>query len=363
MDVDWDLFRDNLSTDEFLINTLDRYESHLMGDPKLINLLRRGLYHVSQQDEVGALTCIEAAQALLGTSGAASQLYPLYFFAAALPEALKIFTARSVSEDIIKDTLLDFQRWLDVYRTEHKGLYGFNRQHWLLHHFCGHLVQLGRLQFQVGEFGFPFTFYSSKIDGTWYCVADVGLEIDESGHLAGTNRVVSKTWRTERKTLDGFLTAHVVDLEAGTVRVNPTTLDLEDMQILVQPDTLVLHLHIPTGGNLDDSAVTAAIRQAQRFFASWEVHQDIMVCDSWLLDPALASFLPENGNICKLMRRFAKFPVLRDKPQIYERVFGEGFNPSLLATWPCSTSLQRNLRAFILDGGTVYTTGGLLRHR
>ena len=363
MGIDWVLFRDNLSTDELLINTLDRYERLLTRDPQIINLLQRGLYHVSQQDEAGVLACIEAVQALLGHSEAASQLYPIYFFAAALPETLRLFRAKSVSEDIIKDTLMDFQRWLDVYRTEHKGSYGFNRQRWLLHHFCCHLVQLGRLQFQVGEFGFPFTIYSSKIDGTWYCVTSEGLEIDESGHLAGTNGLFSKTWRTEHKTLDGFLTAHVVDLAAGTVLPNPTTLALQEIQILVQPHTRVLHLHIPTGGNLDDSAVSAAIQQARQFFASWEVHAEIMVCDSWLLDPAFASFLPENGNICKFMQRFAKFPVLRDKPQIYERVFGEGFDPSLLTIWPCSTSLQRSLRAFILDGGAVYTTGGLLRER
>jgi hypothetical protein len=360
MGIDWALFRDNLSTDELLINTLDSFEGRLMRDPQIINLLKRGLYHVSQQDEAGALTCIEAAQALLGPSDEVSQLYPIYFFAAALPETLRLFQAKSVSEDIIKDTLMDFQRWLDVYRTGHNGSYGFNRQHWLLHHFCCHLVQLGRLQFQIGEFGFPFTFYFSKINDTWCCVASAGLKIDETGHVAGTNGVVSKTWITQNTISDGFLTVHAVDLATGTVLPDPITLDLRKIQILVQPNAPVLHIHIPTGGTLDDSMVSESFNQARRFFDSWDVQQDIMVCDSWLLDPALAEFLLEDGNICKFMRRFAKFPVFRDRPQIYERVFGASFDPSMLSVWPCTTSLQRSLRDFLLGGGKVYTTAGLL---
>jgi len=156
---------------------------------------------------------------------------------------------------------------------------------------------------------------------------------------------------------------YVVDPVAGTVLPKPITLDLRKIQILVQPDTRVLHIHIPTGGTLDDSVVAESFDQARGFFDSWDVRPDIMVCDSWLLDPSLAEFLLEEGNICKFMRRFAKFPVFRDRPQIYERVFGEGFDPSLLTTWPCTTSLQRNLRAFLLRGGMVYTTGGLLRDR
>ncbi len=361
MGVDWELFTDYLSADQPLINTLHRFESRLVQNPQFVHLLAKGAACVHRQDEVAALRCIAEAQALLD-SNAAAELIPLLFFATVLPETLALLRTLGLSDDTIRDTLFDFQRWSDVYRTNNQGSYGFDRQRWMMHHFCGHLVQLGRLQFQVDEFRFPFTFFACKESEELHCVASAGLEIDESGHLAGTNGVVSKTLMTENTTSDGFLTAHAVDLDAGTVLPKPITLDLRELKILVQPDTPVLHIHIPVGGTLDDSVVSESIDQARRFFDSWEVRQEIMVCDSWLLDPALAGFLPKEGNICKFMRRFVKFPVFRDRPQIYERVFGAGFDPSLLSIWPCTTSLQRNLQGFLLRGGTVYTTGGLLLH-
>ncbi len=80
---------------------------------------------------------------------------------------------------------------------------------------------------------------------------------------------------------------------------------------------------------------------------------DFMVSFLGCLSQLLRAFLQSIANICKLMRRFAKFPVLRDKHKSMTE-FREGFKRTSCYL-ACSTSIQRNLRAFILDGGTVYS--------
>lgn len=71
-----------------------------------------------------------------------------------------------------------------------------------------------------------------------------------------------------------------------------------------------LGVHIPDTGPLDPAECDASFEQAREFFRrhfpDWPVEE--MVCNSWLLDPQLAEYLPETSNIMRFQRRFTLQP-------------------------------------------------------
>jgi hypothetical protein len=77
-----------------------------------------------------------------------------------------------------------------------------------------------------------------------------------------------------------------------------------------QRDDTSLSLHIPESGPLTPDAVTASLDEARAFFPRHfpdERYTDF-TCGSWLLDPQLLEYLPEDSNIVRFQRRFALEP-------------------------------------------------------
>jgi hypothetical protein len=103
-----------------------------------------------------------------------------------------------------------------------------------------------------------------------------------------------------------------------------------------------LDLHIPRSGPLTPQACDASFRQARDFFPRHfpdETYRFI-TCGSWLLDPALAEYLPEESNIIRFQRRFELLPGEEDADEEFVRfVYGTLTTP--LDELPTRTALQR----------------------
>jgi hypothetical protein len=103
-----------------------------------------------------------------------------------------------------------------------------------------------------------------------------------------------------------------------------------------------LDLHIPRSGPLTPLACDASFRQARDFFPRHfpdETYRFI-TCGSWLLDPALAEYLPEESNVIRFQRRFELLPGEEDADEEFVRfVYGTLTTP--LDELPTRTALQR----------------------
>ena len=75
-------------------------------------------------------------------------------------------------------------------------------------------------------------------------------------------------------------------------------------------DAWLLSVHVPEMGPLDHAACDASFDHARRFFLRHfpERRASAYVCDSWLLDPQLAEYLPAQTNIIRFQRRFTVLP-------------------------------------------------------
>ncbi|WTL69986.1 acyltransferase domain-containing protein (plasmid) [Streptosporangium sp. NBC_01495] len=123
---------------------------------------------------------------------------------------------------------------------------------------------------------------------SWTTLADLGR------NLAVDRRMRREGWLV----MQGWLTLHargaVYELGRLQFHRGGTTVDL----------------HIPESGPMTPEAVAASLDEARAFFPRHfpgERYTEF-ACGSWLLDPQLQEYLPEDSNIARFQRRFELEP-------------------------------------------------------
>lgn len=125
-----------------------------------------------------------------------------------------------------------------------------------------------------------------------------------------------------------------------------------------QAGDLALSVHIPwRSGPMSPEACDESLAQAGEFFARHfpEDRFDLAICQSWMLDPQLAEYLPPESNIVRFQRRFQLAYQLDDDALLQTFVFGRTFeSPDEM---PASTTLERAIADHLRSGRSWY--GGL----
>ena len=124
-------------------------------------------------------------------------------------------------------------------------------------------------------------------------------------------------------------------------------------------------IHIPSDARLEADLLNESVRQAEAFLGEYfpEWKNLPMICESWLLSPALKEMLPPESRI----RRFQDaFDITEEDPEdtsALEWVFfiAEGQRDSVrYENLPEDTSLQRKMKAAFLAGRKPGNAGGTL---
>lgn len=132
-------------------------------------------------------------------------------------------------------------------------------------------------------------------------------------------------------------------------------------------DTPVLSVHIPSAANLSREALDDSYRQARAFYRDHpcmclknDQEPAAIYCSSWLLSPTLLTLLkPDSG-----IRRFAQDFDIR-----YSNTESKGCwhflfmkkDDTPAADLPENTSLQRDVKAYLMAGGGIGSGAGLLK--
>ena len=115
-----------------------------------------------------------------------------------------------------------------------------------------------------------------------------------------------------------------------------------------------ISMHIPSDADLSRAAVLASVREAKRALGGGNYY-----CRSWMLSHKLKKLLPEGSNVRGFRDLFRKFEYFPDDAGYKLWVFK---NPDLAPEdFPEDTSLQRNMKNFVLHGGKVGASHGFLR--
>lgn len=118
-------------------------------------------------------------------------------------------------------------------------------------------------------------------------------------------------------------------------------------------------IHIPSDAKLDLPLLRASWEQAKALIgATFPDFRDVpYICESWLLSPDLIALLPEDSRILAFQRNFRIEKAFPDE-SFREWVFK---NRDIANTDLTEhTSLQRNLKAFVLAGNTFRNGEGVL---
>ena len=83
------------------------------------------------------------------------------------------------------------------------------------------------------------------------------------------------------------------------------------------------------------------------------------ICESWLLSPVLKELLPENSKILAFQNRFEIISENREDRDYIEWVF-QAPPGTEIRQLPEKTSLQRNVKRLLLEGGNVGAACGII---
>ncbi|MFA5446724.1 MAG: acyltransferase domain-containing protein [Sphaerochaeta sp.] len=294
------------------------------------------------------------AVALLLDSGSKihGSCYPLTMIVQSLQQIDDLYEHCDISPSVRDATLSDIHRWSTEHRRRNNGVFGLSQVFWIARHLTAKIVQLGSLQFEPKVFGYPYRIYRDDAHAL-LLVAQSEVTCDAGGYITEANNFSFTTQLID----DGHtLLAHPVNPNSGAIEPDPSHFSLSALTLIADNEQELINIHIPSEADLSPAAVDDALSQAIHFFAS----HPLFVCVSWLIDPALEIVAKPESNIVSFMQRFTKFSVPHQLPQLYERVFGQGYDRSAVLAHHSTTSLQKAVQRELQQGMIFRTMGGLL---
>lgn len=122
--------------------------------------------------------------------------------------------------------------------------------------------------------------------------------------------------------------------------------------------TQLLEIHIPEGEPLNIGEVSASLKMAVNFF-QWLLKEKycLLRCRSWLLSACLEEMLPPESGIIRFQNLFCLYLSVPSR-QAEERVFG--FVSDDPSVYPEKTTLQRNLKQFLMDANIMTLGCGII---
>lgn len=328
--------------------------------PSLNHIREQLIRHGNVTAAAAVCRALRTHASVFAPSGTAKDTTLAAVMAYCLPAAIGVMADQGIPDPVIEATLRDFAIWADVYR-EKTGREGIWELEWNLLSLTGRILRIGRLQYESTMFAEPCYLFRRHDDGTIMALAAPDIHELPEGRPQGTNGTRTDAGFTTALNLSGSeLIGNAIDMDRGVALPETVRLTTNDMELLLAPGMPVTNMHVPADGPLTPSAVDDSLSQASALLDALGRRTPVAMCESWLLDPALERFAPADGNVCQFMRRFRKFPVRAERPMIMDRVFGWDSGSIRLQDLSERTTLQRHLKAYLLNGGTVHDTAGIM---
>lgn len=146
----------------------------------------------------------------------------------------------------------------------------------------------------------------------------------------------------------------------GTYFINARLIEYGRLQF--EPTTNnKIKIHIPAGKNLDINEVKKAIQNSRELLKEYyNIENPKYICESWLLSKEISKMLDENSNIKKFQELFE----IQSSKNGIDDVLNFVFNLKKCDNYkelPETTGLQRSIKNFLIDNGTIYEGYGKLK--
>ncbi len=269
---------------------------------------------------------------------------------------------QGVPEDVSRDTARQVACYAGNYAKGSKGRLGLypGQLFWMRNYLWDNLyLRLGRFEYWPKPYPYFDMALRGKDGAKLVCLARPGLKIAADGYalddLAGPPDVA---WTTSLSIDGESVCGHPVGADGRPSR-ELATLPLKSWDVVLKNGSLVLDMHIPSGGGMSIEECRDSFRKAKAFFGERfpELKPSAIVCVSWTFNPNLPEILPASSNLVKLLKEVHLFPVAsRPSDGLWFLFLMDKFD---LATAPRETSLQRAVLDYI-SSGRRWRTGGML---
>ena len=124
-----------------------------------------------------------------------------------------------------------------------------------------------------------------------------------------------------------------------------------------------ISIHIPSDANLSIEKVGESLTYAKQFFNQYfsDYSNVEYRCHSWLLSPALKNLLPPHSNILKFQSLFTLIKEDYSSSGYIEWVYKRKYQD--YQELPENTTLQRNLKQYLISGNVVSIGLGILKNK
>lgn len=279
------------------------------------------------------------------------------------PRMLEIHRARGIPAEVTRETALDLRLQLETQDyTEERGRWGISPGilGWLMWHWRGELVRLGRLQFALSTYRARLRAFRHRRTGAVVALSEPGMRYRRDGQVDGSAGIHDAEGGWEATLELGRMRVPCASRAArgyaispwGSALPEPVSLSEEEWQPALAPGDPILDIHIPTGSPMDFDQCGESIRRALDFFPRHFPERPFagFACHSWILDNQFEVLLPPASNLVRFQREVYLFPI----PQgggLIRRVFGYGYSEADVARLPRRTGMQRAFAAHLEAGG------------
>ena len=127
----------------------------------------------------------------------------------------------------------------------------------------------------------------------------------------------------------------------------------------------IVSIHIPSDADLAGTKVRESLQAAKSFLE--KLYPDYskvdIMCESWLLSPSLKKILPDTSKIIHFQNSFIIVDIDLESEEYLEWVYKlkpDTMNIYDYKEFPENTSLQRNMKQYLIDGGKIGMATGVL---
>ena len=277
-----------------------------------------------------------------------------------IPSFYEYMISKGVPEDVIHASLRIPEDSVATYMRRHNGEAGFGNFDWYQLFYDRRLYRIDGLNME-----FPAHFpgiakvLQNKCGETVAIATNVKLHRD--GFPLGSKYYEDEEgsfMATYTETEDAHI-GHVYD-ERGFVSKESHTFQKSEWNTLFTGGSGMVSIHIPHAARFDPATVDKTLERTKEILKECfpEFEYKLFFCGSWLLDPKLCEILPEGSNIVNFCRRFKPLAVKDNGTCVFGFIFSQPSTNCDISSLPESTSLQRTLKKYYLDGNAIYETFG-----
>lgn len=308
--------------------------------------------------------------------GAYNDAYAFLVLLACVPVAEKEMIRRGIPKEYYGDIPHRMLRE-QMPRYIEQGKIDVEDMPWKMNFYTLTIFLMDRFLFIPYLFGDPFTLYRSKKTGKVIGISDPDYFVDSEGQIVseetpkgdegkdkpGTGFEYAKrlaknpkAFKTEKFEDDKVIKGYYEN-PCGFVENRMVTLDKNEYEVALDKDDWLIALHIPSGEGYNPERMRSCMKLAIDFYAKYYPELNIkgFWSESWLYDKRLSLLIGKGRNITNVQDNLYCYTGGWDGEMAYIHLYRK--MDAKLADCECKTSLHKNAKEFLLNGGRFCSTG------